>query len=512
VKILSTNSSFSKSFIPVPVQALTLAIGLVCSGGAAALPASDLYLTDQNAGPNESGILYKVDHVTGDRTVLSDFGDSGQGPIGQNPFGVTIEADGNILITDSAGGSDGRGAIFRVDPKTGNRSLVSDFGNSDQGPLGVNPEGITLDAGGDILVINEDHPNAGTAVNLFRIDPITGSRSIVSDFTDPAQGPLGVQVERIALETSGNLLVTDLSGGTSALGALYRVDPKTGKRTLLSDFGDTSQGSLGNGPEHLLIEPNGDVIVQDHFRANEAGDLLWRVNPVTGQRTIVSDFADSSQGVLGGGIEGLAREADGKLLATIENFGIHEKGALFRIDSKTGKREVLSDLGDSSQGPLGEDPVDVAVIYSYLGRAATILGTEGHDHLRGTKDDDVILGLGGNDEIEGRSGHDILVGGNGNDEIKAGKGGSIIDGGAGRDEIEGGSDADLLAGGPGRDELKGGKGNDWLRGGKGNDFLDGDKGIDFLDGGDGFDEGVNGETYLSVESVLSHESFHHADY
>ena len=51
------------------------------------------------------------------------------------------------------------------------------------------------------------------------------------------------------------------------------------------------------------------------------------------------------------------------------------------------------------------------------GLAATIVGTEDDDELRGTTGDDVIVGLGGNDRILGGDGNDTICGGDGDDDL-----------------------------------------------------------------------------------------------
>ena len=46
-----------------------------------------------------------------------------------------------------------------------------------------------------------------------------------------------------------------------------------------------------------------------------------------------------------------------------------------------------------------------------LGRAATIVGSNGDDVLKGTKGDDVIAGLDGTESINGSAGNDTICGG-----------------------------------------------------------------------------------------------------
>lgn len=86
------------------------------------------------------------------------------------------------------------------------------------------------------------------------------------------------------------------------------------------------------------------------------------------------------------------------------------------------------------------------------GRRATIVGTGGHDLLRGTPDDDVIVGGKGHDTLVGLEGDDRLCGRGGGDSLFGGRGNDILAGGTGV--------SDLLLGGPGDDALNGGVGSD----------------------------------------------------
>jgi Ca2+-binding RTX toxin-like protein len=112
------------------------------------------------------------------------------------------------------------------------------------------------------------------------------------------------------------------------------------------------------------------------------------------------------------------------------------------------------------------------------GLAATIVGTDGPDHLIGTGGRDVIVGLDGDDVIEGRGGDDVICGGKGDDDIS---------GGGGNDLVFGENGADVLRGGAGNDSLVGGNGDDTLLGNRGVDSLYGGPGIDCWDPGPGDD-------------------------
>jgi CSLREA domain-containing protein len=85
------------------------------------------------------------------------------------------------------------------------------------------------------------------------------------------------------------------------------------------------------------------------------------------------------------------------------------------------------------------------------GLAATRVGSNARDVLRGTAGRDVFALFAGNDEAKGLGGGDVFCGGKGRDRLR---------GGRGRDRLFGGQGRDTLLGGPGRDKLRGGGGKD----------------------------------------------------
>ena len=184
------------------------------------------------------------------------------------------------------------GGLFRVDPVSGNRTLFSDFSNAAQGlPLPRFTSGqVAIEASGDILVLGGDEIAGEIAGGLFRVDPVSGNRILLSDFGNAALGPVGaLEPSGMAVEASGDILVVD----QGPRGGLFRVDPVSGNRILLSDFGNAAQGPLGINPFAVAVEASGDILVVD-FRAAPPGalpvasalghvggqGLLFRVDPV----------------------------------------------------------------------------------------------------------------------------------------------------------------------------------------------------------------------------------------
>jgi DNA-binding beta-propeller fold protein YncE len=132
---------------------------------AATLKAGDILVTDRGS------TIYKIDPATGAQTVVTSFG------VLDNLFGITIDANGQILVTSGfvrvAGSPAGVG---RVDPETGAQTIVTTSG------LLSAPLGIAIDADGQILVVDS---NLGGVV---RVDPATGAQTLVT--TGGFLGPL----------------------------------------------------------------------------------------------------------------------------------------------------------------------------------------------------------------------------------------------------------------------------------------------------------------------------------
>ena len=90
------------------------------------------------------------------------------------------------------------------------------------------------------------------------------------------------------------------------------------------------------------------------------------------------------------------------------------------------------------------------------GKAATIVGSEGVDHIAGTPGADVIVGLGGRDRIDGAGGDDRVCGGGDADVLRGGAGDDRLFGQANRIRSDRGgtwSFGDVLDGGVGDDLL-----------------------------------------------------------
>ena len=94
------------------------------------------------------------------------------------------------------------------------------------------------------------------------------------------------------------------------------------------------------------------------------------------------------------------------------------------------------------------------------GVTATIVGTNGSDQIKGTRQRDVIVAKAGDDNVAAKGGNDLICGGRGRDDLEGNAGSDRILGMRGNDILEGDLGADTLNGGKGTDKGDGGPGND----------------------------------------------------
>ena len=294
---------------------------------------------------DSGGNLFRVDPSTGNSTIITNFRDSSYGPTGDAPEGLAIDSSGNILTIARLHDAESSGALFTVNPTSGKREVISNFSDSSQGPLGANPSALAIDSSGNVLVINSGVGPFDNDGILFSVDPVTGHRTIVSDFANSTQGPLGANPFALAIDSSGNVLVLDIGGYWTEHSILFKVDPITGHRTIVSDFKNPAQGPIGHHPTDLATNASGNIIVVDFgAQYGPTGYLgpdgaLFRVDPISGNRTLITDFSDISQGPLGDVPYAVDVDPSGTIFVADSNVG------LFSVDPISGNRTLITDFG-----------------------------------------------------------------------------------------------------------------------------------------------------------------------
>ena len=472
------------------IAALLVSLAGMTQGAQAA---DQIIVTDRDAFGSD-GAVFRVDPLTGTRSVLSSNSQPAGGPSFVDPTGLIPDGTGYLLVTDP-NAFDGGGGVMVVNPVTGERTVLSSNSQPVGTPNFVQPEGLTLDANGDILVADEGSFGADGAV--IRVDRQTGARSIVSSNVHPAGGPQFGNPSSVRVEQGGDLLVADWKD-FGLDGQILRVDAETGARTIVS-ANDAPAGSPELVDPAGVFEGTGAGLIVSDFSAFSGSGALLRIDPVSGVRTTLSSNTDSEGPDFVDPI-GFSLEADGDIIVADPALNFPPPGtagSILRVDPVTGTRTSVSNNIDHA-GPLFVHPFVPAVVPAGMAPApppaqqpppstptqpetpappAPTGPTNGNDLLMGTAGDDRLCGLGGDDVIMGLGGDDTLFGDAcgatvaGPTATAAKNGDDSLNGGTGNDRLYGSGGADRLTGGPGKDRLVGGRGRDGLNGGAGRDRI-----------------------------------------
>ena len=283
--------------------------------GGVTLKEGDLLITD-----TVLGALIRVDPASGDRTIVSD-------QIGGVPRQIARDIDNTFLLTLSEIDFP---VILRVDPASGQLLIVSSGGSRidrnvpviGDGPPFFGPLGLIREPSGQLVVSNQE------VSVLYRVDPITGDRTILSG-PNRGEGPafLG-PTKQLAREANGSLLVVVGAPSPGGDGAIFRVDPITGNRSILTSA-DVGQGPTLGEPEGIVLDDGGTLVVSDSAQAT-----IFQIDPNTGDRIIISS-PFTGQGEAPNFPVGLTFDTLVRLL-------VADRSIIYSVDLTNGNRTVIS--------------------------------------------------------------------------------------------------------------------------------------------------------------------------
>ncbi|MCE2433034.1 MAG: hypothetical protein J4F29_08970 [Candidatus Latescibacteria bacterium] len=192
----------------------------------------------------------------------------GSGPPFLGPVGLVRETSGQLIVGDQPSAT-----IFRVDPNSGDRAVVSGPGRGDGPPFTGRIKQFALEADGNLLLVVGSVSQGGEG-RIFRIDPTNGDRMVVSG-PEMGEGPRLMDPEGIVLNSLNTIFVTDIGQA-----AVIQIDPISGNRTvILSPF--MGDGETPDIPSGLAFNILDELLVADRT-------VIYRVDISTGDRTVIS--------------------------------------------------------------------------------------------------------------------------------------------------------------------------------------------------------------------------------
>lgn len=170
--------------------------------------------------------LLAIDVVTGNRTIVSQFGTVGAGMSFSTVSTVTLNAaEDKAYVTDP---NTNNGILIMVDMATGDRTLLSMSGVIGIGPNFAYPVDVKLNGAEDTAyVLNSTF--SGTSGSIFAVDLATGDRTEISG-DSTGTGPSFAWPQAMVLNAAKDKLYVALA----STGSVISVDLATGNRELIS--------------------------------------------------------------------------------------------------------------------------------------------------------------------------------------------------------------------------------------------------------------------------------------
>jgi DNA-binding beta-propeller fold protein YncE len=248
--------------------------------------------------------------------------------------------------------------ILRSEPATGSTVEISR-----NGPLGTlfhQPYDLAVEADGGIVVADMGVPNVRDG-SVIRVDPVTGRQSLVAsggNFYDPAG---------IAIGPDGMLYVLDNLAGPNS-GAVIKVSPNTGVQQLIASNFTFDPTKLFDLPFGIAVRPNGQIIVVNRSLSGAlpvpcllGTGRVFAVDPVSFVQSSISNAGRLAYPL------GVAVDKDGSLVVANECGGLSADGLVRVLPGGTQQHITTNNSDDVLGTPerVGIDPAGNLLVTDY---------------------------------------------------------------------------------------------------------------------------------------------------
>jgi streptogramin lyase len=294
---------------------------------------------------------------TGEAGYSGNGGPATQAKI-SNPFDVALDAAGNLYFSES-----GNHCVRKVDAKTGVISTVAGTGKKGDGGDGGpatkaqlnDPYGVTLDRDGNLFIVDRLNFRIRRVGANGMIETIAGTgKSGFGGDGGPGAQALLKEPNGICLDGKGRLFIADVADQRVRVLDLAsgKIDTLcgTGKRLQAGDGGPYREASL-MGPRAVAVGPDGNLFV-----CEREGHAVRKIDFASGKIERVA--GTGKKGYDGDGGPAVAGTFNGPKEIDVDRQGNifvvdTENHAIRKIDAKTGKLSTIAGTGKS--GGSGDD-------------------------------------------------------------------------------------------------------------------------------------------------------------
>jgi len=303
------------------------------------MQASDgmLYGMVWGGGIYTKGVLFQYNISTSTFTKKIDFYDVKKGA---NPYSSLMHASNGMLYgLTSAGGTNGKGIIFQLDPFTNTYTEKYHFTDT----MGNYPTGALLEATNGMFYGMAWLGGKKQKGTLFQFNPVTNTLTRKMYFDSVKGGePRGSLIQAL----DGKLYGLTNIGGAHYKGTLFQYDPVSNVYINKFDMDSTN----GSYPRSSLVQASdGKLYGTTSNGGTHNKGVLFQFDPVT---NIYSKKIDLDSATGSYSVGALIQALDGKLYGTTTYGGVNNKGVLFQFDPLSNLYSKKIDL-DSATGSYG---------------------------------------------------------------------------------------------------------------------------------------------------------------
>jgi uncharacterized repeat protein (TIGR03803 family) len=240
--------------------------------------AGNLYGATRNGGDDLQGVVYEVSRngVGWSEKVLYSFRGS---PDGATPLsGPVPDQDGNLYGATSAGGANGWGMVYQIQPSGAgwNENILYSFQNSGDGSAPA--AGVSLDTSGNFYGATQSGGTGGGGTVFELSLSALGSWSLTALYGLPGP-PSGGPSRGLVADSAGNLYGTTTGDGSHQWGSVFKLTRSGGAWTYTS-LHDFTGGPDGAAPySKLVVGANGKLYGTASAGGASGNGVIFEITP-----------------------------------------------------------------------------------------------------------------------------------------------------------------------------------------------------------------------------------------